>query len=250
MQGMCFSLPTLDDPFNERLDKKDTSGKETNRVVPSKVDRKISTKRKDVVPTKGSVLGHYVKVDSLEKINEKVMALKDEQKKSITLGNNMGKTRDIKSRRMEIQPDGKKVGVHGHQGQVCERSDCPSKYLILCLKAIEDALLHDGTYNRVEDKPLFANTWGLEFWKCYSARKDILETSGLSSDVEQIAWIASTAADVISRRERDGLSCTGPFLLFIVPSKEKALKVCMTLSILFHLYILLFVGFYPKPYSN
>ncbi|XVF75703.1 hypothetical protein PTKIN_Ptkin13bG0208000 [Pterospermum kingtungense] len=224
-QGMCFSLPTPDDPFNERLDKKDISRKETNKIVPSKLDRKISTKKKDAVPTKGSVLGHNVKVDSLEKINEKMMAFKDEQKKSVILSNNMGTTRHIKSGRMEIQPDGKKVGVHGHQEQACERSDCPSKYLLLCLQAIEDALHHDGTYNREEDKPLFSNAWGLEFWKCYSARKDILETSGSSSDVEQIAWIASTAADVISRREKEGLSFTGPFLLFIVPSKEKALKV-------------------------
>ncbi|PPD70824.1 hypothetical protein GOBAR_DD32296 [Gossypium barbadense] len=55
--------------------------------------------------------------------------------------------------------------------------------------------------------------------------QDILETSGSSSDFEQIAWIASTAADVISRREKEGHLFTGPFLLFIVPSKEKALKV-------------------------
>ncbi|XP_022744807.1 uncharacterized protein LOC111295543 [Durio zibethinus] len=126
---------------------------------------------------------------------------------------------------MEIQPDGKKVNVLGHQEQACESSDCLSKYLILCLKAIKDALHHDGTYNSEEDKPLFVNTWGLEFWKCYSARKDILETSGSSSDVEQIAWIASTAADVISRREIEGILVAGPFLLFLVPSKEKALKV-------------------------
>ena len=94
-----------------------------------------------------------------------------------------------------------------------------------------------------KDKPLFVNTWGLEFWKCYSARKDILETSGSSSDVEKIAWIASTAADVISRREKEGLLFTGPFLLFLVPSKKKALKVCMILSILFSV-IWFYVGFY------
>ncbi|XWS66282.1 hypothetical protein CRYUN_Cryun05aG0186000 [Craigia yunnanensis] len=193
-QGMCFSLPTPDDPFNDKLDKKEISRKETNKIMASKLDRKTSTKRKDTVPTKGSVLGHNVKVDT-------------------------------KSGRMGIHADGKKVGVHGHQEQACESSDCPSKYLILCLKAIEDAMHHDGTYNCEEDKPLLVNTWGLEFWKCYSARKDILETSGSSSDVGQIAWIASTAADVISRREKEGLLITGPFLLFLVPSKEKALKV-------------------------
>ncbi|XP_012455566.1 ATP-dependent RNA helicase DBP3 isoform X1 [Gossypium raimondii] len=211
-QGMCFSLPTPDDPFNERLDKKDISRREPQKPKPSKLDRKVSAKRKDSVATKGSVLGHNV-------------ALKDEQKKSVTLINNMGKSRHIDSGKMEIQQDGKKVGLHGNQEQACKSSDFPSKYLILCLKAIEDTLYPDGTYNGEEEKRLFVNPWGIEFWKCYSAGKDILETSGSSSDFEQIAWIASTAADVISRREKEGYLFTGPFLLFIVPSKEKALKV-------------------------
>ncbi|TYH51125.1 hypothetical protein ES332_D10G252700v1 [Gossypium tomentosum] len=211
-QGMCFSLPTPDDPFNERLDKKNISRREPQKPKPSKLDRKVSAKRKDSVATKGSVLGHNV-------------ALKDEQKKSVTLINNMGKSRHIDSGKMEIQQDGKKVGLHGNQEQACKSSDFPSKYLILCLKAIEDTLYPDGTYNGEEGKRLFVNPWGIEFWKCYSAGKDILETSGSSSDFEQIAWIASTAADVISRREKEGHLFTGPFLLFIVPSKEKALKV-------------------------
>ncbi|MFQ6666046.1 hypothetical protein Gotur_032564 [Gossypium turneri] len=211
-QGMCFSLPTPDDPFNERLDKKDISRREPLKPKPSKLDRKVSAKRKDSVATKGSVLGHNV-------------ALKDEQKKSVTLINNMGKSRHIDSGKMEIQQGGKKVGLHGNQEQACKSSDFPSKYLILCLKAIEDTLYPDGTYNGEEGKRLFVNPWGIEFWKCYSAGKDILETSGSSSDFEQIAWIASTAADVISRREKEGHLFTGPFLLFIVPSKEKALKV-------------------------
>ncbi|XP_039067288.1 probable ATP-dependent RNA helicase ddx5 [Hibiscus syriacus] len=164
-QGMCFSLPTPDDPFNDRLDKKDISIK----TMPSKRDQKVSAKREDNVPTKGAVLGN----------------------------------REL----------------------ACESSDCPSKYLIICLKTIEDSLYPDGTYNGEEGKHLFVNPWGIEFWKCYSAGKDILETSGPPSDFEQIAWIASTAADVISRREKEGYLFTGPFILFIVPSKEKALRV-------------------------
>ncbi|XVE99126.1 hypothetical protein REPUB_Repub03eG0170400 [Reevesia pubescens] len=225
-QGMCFRLPTPDDPYNDKLDKKDITRKETNKIVPSKLDQKISAKRKDTIPTEGSVLAHTVIVD----------------------------------RTMEIKPDGKKVGVHDHKEQSGESSDCPSKYLILCLKAIEDSLHHAGNYNCEEGKPLFGNTWGIEFWKCYSSGKDILETRdlkrgrgrvfgrvafiavsdvtdtiavtafiadtcGSSSDVDQIAWIASTAADVISTREKEGLLSTSPFLLFLVQSKEKALKV-------------------------
>ncbi|KAL4387496.1 hypothetical protein GQ457_09G028170 [Hibiscus cannabinus] len=211
-QGMCFSLPTPDDPFNERLDKKDISKSETNKTV-LKRDRKVSAKRKDNVPTKGSILGHNVKVDSLEKVNDKLTT------------SNVGKTRRIVSGIWEIQPDGKKAGVNGNRELASGSSDGPSKYLILCLETIVDSLYPDGTYNGEEGKRLYLNPWGIEFWKCYSAGKDILETSGSPSDFEQIAWIASTAADVISRREKEGHLFTGPFLLFIVPSKEKALKV-------------------------
>ncbi|XP_021296170.1 ATP-dependent RNA helicase DBP3 [Herrania umbratica] len=220
-QGMCFSLPTPDDPFNDRLDKMVISKRETKKIVPSELDQKMPTNKKDAVPKKGSVLEHDMKVDSLVAM----MDLKDEQKKLVTLINNVGQTRHMNPGRMQIQLGGKKIGVHGHQEQACESARCPSKYLILCLKAIEDALHYDGTYNCEEGKSLFVNTWGVEFWRCYSVGKDILETSGSSSDVEQIAWIASTASDAISRREKEGLSFTSPFLLFLVPSKEKALKV-------------------------
>ncbi|OMO56596.1 hypothetical protein COLO4_35597 [Corchorus olitorius] len=218
-QGMCFSLPTPDDPFNDRLEKKDIGRKESKKIVSSKLDKKITGQRKEAVPRKGSVLGHNMELDSLENINVKVMSLKDE-KKSVTLTDNMGKPKPANSGRTKIQPD-----VHGHQEQACESSGCPSKYLILCLKGIEEALCHDGAYNCEEEKPLFVNTWGVEFWKCYSVGKDIVETSGSSSDVAQIAWIASTAADAIARREKEGLLFSGPFLLFLVPSKEKALQV-------------------------
>ncbi|OMO97989.1 hypothetical protein CCACVL1_04381, partial [Corchorus capsularis] len=189
-QGMCFSLPTPDDPFNDRLEKKDIGRKESKKIVSSKLDKKISGQRKDAVPRKASVLQHNME------------------------------PKPANSGRTKIQPD-----VHSHQEQACESSGCPSKYLILCLKGIEEALCHDGAYNCEEEKPLFVNTWGVEFWKCYSVGKDIVETSGSSSNVAQIAWIASTAADAIARREKEGLLFSGPFLLFLVPSKEKALKV-------------------------
>ncbi|CAI0442459.1 unnamed protein product [Linum tenue] len=43
--------------------------------------------------------------------------------------------------------------------------------------------------------------------------KDILERSGSSCTIEQIAWMVSIAADSITSKEK-GLSFTSPFLLF------------------------------------
>ncbi|KAJ0103067.1 hypothetical protein Patl1_05953 [Pistacia atlantica] len=156
-QGMCFSLPTPDDPFNDRHD-------------------------------------------------------------------NMGLRSPINFGRTEIQLNGKGF-ANGHQVQASENSDCPSKFLILCLNAIQNALHHEGTYSVEEGKPLFFNSWGIDFWRCYSSETDILETSGSSSTTEQIAWMVSTAADNIARKEKEGFSFSSPFLLFLVPSQEKAAKV-------------------------
>ncbi|GKV34265.1 hypothetical protein SLEP1_g42650 [Rubroshorea leprosula] len=224
-QGMCFSLPTPDDPFNDFHGKNNVKRSEIKKSMPSKVNQKVLMKEKNAFLKKGSVPGGNMKVDSLEKmISEKVVNSNEDHEKLIASIHNVGQTGHAKSQISEIQPD-RKVGTQSHEEQTFESSYCPSKYLMMCLKEIENALCHDGTYNSGEDKPLFITTWGVEFWKCYSAGMDVLEASGSSSDVEQIAWIASTAADAIARREKEGLLFTSPFLLFLAPSKEKAVKV-------------------------
>ncbi|KAI6676596.1 hypothetical protein NL676_037392 [Syzygium grande] len=47
----------------------------------------------------------------------------------------------------------------------------------------------------------------------------------LTSDAEQIAWIVSIATDSFARKEKEGLSLTSPFLLYLVPTAEKAAEV-------------------------
>ncbi|CAI0410757.1 unnamed protein product [Linum tenue] len=149
-QGMCFSLPTPDDPFNDRSGKTDFSKKDSKKTQASKSN---------------------------------------------------------------------------HQRQAGGNSGCPSKFLLLCLNAIESALRLEGLYGKEEDKPLFVDPWGVEFLKCYAGGKDIMETSGSSCTIEQMAWMVSIAADSITRKEKEGLSFTGPFLLFLVSSQEKAIQV-------------------------
>lgn len=215
-QGMCFSLPTPENPFNELNDKKNFKKEDTKKKLSSKGK---STLRKE------SVHGDNMEVDSLEKRTIKKLAnSNDENKKMDASINKAGKTRQDMSKGTETQLD-REIDSHCLQEKTFKSLDCPSKYLMTCLKEIETALRQDGTYSSADDKPLFLTTWGVDFWKCYSAGMDVLEASGSSSDVEQIAWIASTAADSIARREKEGQLFTSPFLLFLVPSKEKAIKV-------------------------
>ncbi|GFS43033.1 P-loop containing nucleoside triphosphate hydrolases superfamily protein [Actinidia rufa] len=218
-QGMCFSLPTPENPFNDKHEKMDFKGKETKKLVPSKADRRVAINGNNVTPRIGApVINHQ------EHKMVKVKNLGNGQTISLTSIDNAGKKNIVKPEKEKIQLIGEQA-AYAQQRQAFEYSDCPSKFLILCLISIQNALRHDGFFSTEEDKPLFVDKWGVAFWKCYSVGKDILETGGACSTTEQIAWIASTAADGIARKEKEGLSLTGPFLLFIVPSQEKASKV-------------------------
>lgn len=173
---MCFSLPSPEDPFNERQGKADITKKKTKKV-----------KTRDALPNK--------------------------------------------TRKEDKKPTAMSIDV---QKPIGEKMDGPLKFLISCLNEIESSFRSDGTYTDDQhDKSLFTSTWGIEFWKRFSSGKDILETSGTSSTIEQIAWIVSTATDAIARREKeepeDSFS-NSPFLLFLVPSQSRASKVRITSS--------------------
>ncbi|KAA8534505.1 hypothetical protein F0562_032022 [Nyssa sinensis] len=223
-QGMCFSLPTPEDPFNDRYGKMDNRRKETKKLVPSQADSRVSINRDSVQLTKGAPGCNHAKAERQEQKMVKVTNLENEQTISQTI-KNVGQKTSVKQGKAKIHLIGKNGAIGAQQGQALENSDCPSKFLILCLNSIQNVLWHDGIFSGEEDKPLFADAWGVEFWKCYSVGKDILETSGACSTMEQIAWMVSTAADSIARKEKEGLSVTGPFLLYLVPSQETATKV-------------------------
>lgn len=174
-QGMCFTLPTPEDPFNEMQGK----------VEPMKKRKKNSKENKKAMDKKSPRLktGSLENDDAGEHLHEENDSLEE-----LGLGKN----------------------VEG-----------PSKFLVMCLNSIQKdvAIISEG------DKPLFANAWGLKFFNCYSTGKDVLETNGADSKLEQIAWIASTAADAVSMKEKEGISYTGPVLLYLVPSQDKASMV-------------------------
>lgn len=201
---MCFSLPTPDDPYNERHGK-DALTKNIKNGKSAK-SRKGALERND----NGS--------DPVPNIGNNAERPKNEQEKDLTSDGKPMKGCNAASKEIE------KSNCQGQQGHAWENS-CSSKFLTLCLKTLGDALWHENAQNGDTTNPLFVNAWGIEFWKLYASGKDILETSGVCSSAEQIAWIVSIAADSFARKEKEGLSLTSPFLLYLVPTAEKAAEV-------------------------
>ena len=224
---MCFSLPSLEDPFNERKGKPEPMGK---RKRDSKEDWKLKDKKssrlkKEFVKgndQRGRLPGN--KTEKSQIVEKGKMALHSCIKfMGSEIATNLGKpTHQII----------KRGGSKGSWEEIVSDnvSGSPSKFLLMCLNTIQDAM-HNGTaLSDEKDEPLFASAWGLDFWNCYSTGIDVLEASGADSKREQISWIASTAADIISMKEKEGVSFTGPFLLYLVPSQDKASEVCRMLT--------------------
>lgn len=175
---MCFSLPTLEDPYNDKL-------------------INVDSKKKDKI-----------------KNNKKDWPLKGDNKRKANDHDDDDRSNGEKQERKRA----KKVN-----GNVSKDEGCPSTFLIGCLKTIQNMMHNNEAFE--PGKPLFFDKWGYEFWKCYSSGKHVLETGG-GATLEQIAWIGSTAVETITNKEKEDVSFPSPYLLFIVPSQEKATQVC------------------------
>ncbi|TKV99254.1 hypothetical protein SEVIR_8G027100v4 [Setaria viridis] len=185
-EGMCFSLPTPDDPFNERHGKKRKGEEPTDDTEDAAA---AATVAKDDKPKK-----------------------KDATKKQPPAkAGAKAKSKDVRERATETE-----------EGRV--DFDRPSKFLVVCLNAIRDAVApEDGGGSSIHG----AGDWGVELWRSCSApaTSDVLDTSGACATMEQTAWLVSTACDIVARKERLGMVVSCPFLLYLVPSQEKAAQV-------------------------
>ncbi|CAI8602031.1 unnamed protein product [Vicia faba] len=195
-EGMCYSLPTLDDPFNDRRGKPEFKTRDPETKTTPRKEKTDRVKGKNAPGRKGTVGGSIS-----QKSNQQTGS--DANNKSLT----------------------EKEIVKTNQQHDNEISDFPSKFVFWCLSAIENALRHDDAYTEGEGNSFFLDPWGLEFSKCFSTGKDLMDTSGTFASTEQIAWMVSAAADVFVRKEKQGVSLESPFLLFLVPSEKKAGQV-------------------------
>ncbi|XP_050938783.1 pre-mRNA-processing ATP-dependent RNA helicase prp5 isoform X2 [Cucumis melo] len=133
-QGMCFSLPTPDDPYNDRNGKKDT------KVKPSKGSKREFPKEKSTSAPNGTL-------------------------------------RDVGRENARSSKEGS--GGTLPSGRLAKRSKTDP-----------------------------------ERTKEFGNAKD-----------EKIAWVVSSAADSIARKDKEGSSFSSPYLLFLVPNQEKATQI-------------------------
>ncbi|EEC68863.1 hypothetical protein OsI_37464 [Oryza sativa Indica Group] len=181
-EGMCFSLPTPEDPFNDRHGKK---------------------RKGDDEPTGDAPAAAAAGRDESKKKKKK----KDSSAKKQPAREAAAAAANAKSR----EKDGAEY-------------DRPSKFLVVCLNAIRDAAAsEDGGGGGIHD----TGSWGVELWNCCSAAPPthVLDTSGECATREKTAWLVSTACDIVARKEKLGVVVSCPFLLYLVPSQEKAVQV-------------------------
>ncbi|KAF6150376.1 hypothetical protein GIB67_034075 [Kingdonia uniflora] len=193
-EGMCFSLPTLEDPFNDRSENKILHAKK-------KAKKEFSGKQRD---------------------GEKDTFVKKNHNKSDLL---TPVSSEEHTDKIELQETGlQMLGKDGIR-RFYKKSIVPSKFLSMCLDSIKEALAFEGNFIGEPGRSLTFNSWGVEFWKCCQIGLDIVETGGACASTEQIALVISTAADIISKSEKDGLSIGNPFLLILVPTQPKAMEI-------------------------
>ncbi|KAK6144694.1 hypothetical protein DH2020_021514 [Rehmannia glutinosa] len=169
-QGMCFTLPTPEDPFNEKQGKTEpTKKRKRNSKENKKLKDKSSHKLKKVKESENVENGKPALVSSISFMGSEIAI-------------NLGKPTCQVVKWDKSNNSWKELGSENN-------TECPSKFLIMCLNSIQNAMQNGGDLNK------------------------------------QIAWMASTAADTISMKEKEGLSFSGPFLLYLVPSQDKASKV-------------------------
>ncbi|XP_039133751.1 uncharacterized protein LOC120270746 [Dioscorea cayenensis subsp. rotundata] len=161
-EGMCFSLPTPEDPFNDRFD----NPRDPRKLVPHNKNKRSPQPK---------------------------------------LHQDEDRDKDHKA------PDS---------------DQAISKFLILCLNAIQDAWAEEGSFDPNLDAPLLSGTWGFRLWRrCSAPQSDFIDINGVCANREQIAWLVSTASDIFAAKEKQGLTVPSPFLLYLVPSQQKALQV-------------------------
>lgn len=202
---MCFSLPTPEDPFNDRYNNKKKKEKENPKRNPNPRPKpKINPLPPKTEPDPG-------------KESAKRPKLSQKAKKAVPSSNGDGNFED----------------------------GCFSKFLTMCLNAIQNAWKEEEEDDEDDEgndisvsngcmnpRRLLASSWGADLWRCCYCGWNVVDSSGACASKEQLAWLLSTASDIIARKEKQGQVIASPFLLHLVPSQEKAVQVSRLLRLL------------------
>ncbi|XP_026458971.1 uncharacterized protein LOC113359575 [Papaver somniferum] len=110
--------------------------------------------------------------------------------------------------------------VSWNSNKVIKLNPCETSRNDICSKSSMSIQLEQANHNeqmKVEENGKSLNS--------QAVKSNILDTSGDCSPIKQIAWIVSTASDVISENEKEGVDIDGPSFLYLVPSQERAAQI-------------------------
>lgn len=229
-EGMCYSLPTPENPFNDPIDR--NSGKKfcKKKKEPSKarVKEQLPAEKKDALPQKRSFFG-----DEIDKMNWKKQKNEEtlmENTEASLLHKTFSQVQDFK-----LNEDKQSSQVVSSLG-LCrntvdisrlQRNATPEMVLKLTLDVMRKTGF-GGDVMQEGDRELTSNNkWRTELWEACLKGSNILGSSQASFDLQQTAVVVSAAAShIIDRRKRDSF-IHGPMVLIIAASQEHAAKVRM-----------------------
>ncbi|GLJ55300.1 hypothetical protein SUGI_1186660 [Cryptomeria japonica] len=236
-RGMCYSLPTPENPFNDTIEQISQKKQGGKKRVLSKSGIQEHVGKRDAVVQKTSFAQEEIS-NSNQKRKKRKKDLLDNietsqlQKKVIQLNNVSKPVEDVnKSKKKKDKLSGI-ASSFGH----CRISEglsnlhinaIPEMVFKTSLDAIRKIELEECIIPEGVQKLTLNNEWGTEFWKACLKGSNILGVSKASFDFEQTAWVVSAAASHVINKVMKGSVICGPMVLYIVVSQEHARKVRM-----------------------
>ncbi|KAH9317645.1 hypothetical protein KI387_019414 [Taxus chinensis] len=238
-RGMCYSLPTPENPFNDVIEHSSQKKQGGKKKVLSETEVKKQKRgeKRDAGRHETSFAEEEINNSSQKKKKRKKDLMDDTEasqlQKTVFEFDKVCKPAEdgIESKQKKDKLS-RRASSHGHCRIAEDLSNLqinaiPEMVLKLSLDAIRKIELEDGIMPVGFQKLTLNNKWGTEFWNAYLKGSNILGISKASFDLEQTAWIVSAAAShVINKSMRDSV-IRGPMVLYIVASQEHARKVRM-----------------------
>lgn len=228
-EGMCYTLPTPENPFNDPIDS--NSGKKCHKKKkqePSaRVKEQLPAGKKDTIPQKRSFFGDEIDNTSWKKQKKEETVM--ENIEASLLHKTVSLVKDLKQNEDELSSQVvSSLGLSRSTVDISrfQRSATPEMILKLTLDVVsqtgEADVMQEGEYELTSN-----NKWGRELWEACLKGSNILASSQVSFDLQQTAVLVSAAAShIIDRRRRDSF-VHGPMVLIVVASQEQAVKVRM-----------------------
>ena len=222
LQGMCYTLPTLDDPFNDLYKEKLGNTKVKKKGEHGKVDVKTLLSGKENPDLKIN----RIEMKGLKALTVKLPQVSGSKNSSFKRDRNNGFSakRERVKWRPALEKCMKKDGLWAPSGTETFET-------VLCALVNANVLGSSGDedYDMIELSMNINMTsvvieWDKLFWEACGSGYDVLATGRTSSKYTAACSVLSAVSHISSKRISE-TGCINPIVLFIVQSKEYASEV-------------------------